>query len=214
MGPEHVHNSKDGIDSIINDETKTALVVNRRLYRAHRQMRQAVLDATKRFEEQQAIRAREILMAQRDDEGASSDVGHVGAGLVLRHGLKKQVSSEAVGKWLQKIEEEQAELVQKANKRGGRGRSRRKKTISDMSGMLTGLSSDLKNNEPGVAVHGSGKESEPHPLSLKESKSSPIGNTRTSLPKESSVNTVSEEFPPLRTATIPGVFRTTKDPFG
>jgi len=215
--PEHEQNGKDGIDNIINDETKTALVVNRQLYRAHRQMRQAVLDATKRFEEQQANRAREILMAQRDEEGISSDVGHVGAGLVLRHGLKKQVSSEAVGKWLQKIEEEQAELVQKANKRGGRGKSRRKKTISDMSGMLTGLSSDLKKDDlPALCVPsspGNRKEPESHPL-LDRAASSNILVDKESASNASSVDNTSEEFPPLRNATVPGVFRRTKDPFG
>lgn len=210
--PEHEHNGKDGIDSIINDETKTALVVNRQLYRAHRQMRQAVLDATKRFEEQQAIRAREILMAQTHEEGASSDVGHVGAGLVLRRGLKKQVSSEAVGKWLQKIEEEQAELVQKANKRGGRGRSRRKKTISDMSGMLTGLSSDLKQVDMITASIPSSL-GEGEKLESRAASSSALAEEEniSKLPSEESA---SEDFPPLRNATVPGVFRSTKDPFG
>jgi len=204
--PEHDHN-QDAIGNLIKDETKTALVVNRQLYRAHRQMRQAVLDATKRFEEQQAIRAREILMAQRDTEGTVSDVTHVGAGLVLRHGLKKQVSSEAVGNWLKKIEEEQAELVQKANKRGGRGKSRRKKTISDMSGMLTGMCSELKNecssNLGGIDVCETAKNQ------LSSTRMSGMNTT----PDLSDVS-VMDDFPPLRNATVPGVFRRTRDPFG
>mmetsp|Transcript_21975 Transcript_21975/g.36368 ORF Transcript_21975/g.36368 Transcript_21975/m.36368 type:complete len:1054 (-) Transcript_21975:893-4054(-) len=224
MFAENDH-SKEGIDSIIKDETKTPLVVNRQLYRAHRQMRLAVLDATKRFEEQQAIRAREILMAQRDDEGGSEELGPVGAGLVLRHGLRRQVSSEAVGTWLKKTMEEQAVLVQKANRRGGRGRSRRQKTISDMTGMLAGLSSDL--NQATAEIHGGlspeiqGSQSQPFAVvtdpRLSDVALSAVALSTARSESESALDIPLdvdlEDFPPLRNATVPGVFRTTNDPF-
>lgn len=200
MLPEHEHNDEE-IERLVHNESKTALVVNRKLYRAHRQMRLAVLEATKRFEEQQARRAHEILSAQTD-AGGNEEHGPVGAGLVLRRGLKKQVTSEAVRVWLKKTKEEQAALVEKANKRGGRGKSRRQKTNSDMSGMLLCLSSDL--NQSGIGSPGLGSK-----------------NMQTqSFPKKVDENEVTdlsvdlEDFPPIRHATVPGDFRTTKDPFG
>jgi Ca2+-binding EF-hand superfamily protein len=197
MLPEHEHNDKE-IESIVQSGSKTALVVNRKLYRAHRQMRLAVLEATKRFEEQQARRAHEILSAQRDS-GGHEEIGPVGAGLVLRRGLQKQVSSEAVGTWLKKTKEEQAALVEKANKRGGRGKSRRQKTNSDMSGMLLCLSSDLSN------------------INLNASLKSPDEENEKFGTSDTLMNYTVEEsdaFIPLRNATVPGEFRATKDPFG
>lgn len=214
MLPERDH--KEEIDSNVNNETKTALVVNRQLYRAHREMRLAVFDATKRFEEQQARRAHEILSAQRVDDGKNDDFGPVGAGLVLRRGLQKQVSSEAVGSWLKKTKEEQAVLVEKANKRGGRGKSRRKKTNSDMSGMLLCLSSDLSNGGGRVSTvqgpddpnNGGGKSppfAVPVIVEAVESKMVAI---------DSALDLDLEDFAPIRNATVPGEFRSTKDPFG
>jgi calcium-dependent protein kinase len=108
---------------------KSALAVNRQLYRAHRQMRLSVLDACKRFEEQQASRARDTLMKEKVKEA-------IGAGLVMRHGTKFQVTSDAIRTYLDEAQAEQQALVDKANRRGGRGRSARKKTISDMSAMM------------------------------------------------------------------------------
>lgn len=218
--PEHDH-SKESPDSVTKDDTLTPLVANRQLYRAHRQMRQAVIDATKRFDEQQAIRAREILMAQRDDDDEKvNGVGPVGAGLVLRHGLKRQVSSEAVGTWLKKTKEEQAALVQKANRRCGRGRSRRQKTISDMTGMLAGLSSDL--NEQGILTDldvglspgsnsNNGSQSQPFAAAVDLT---PPSLSDSNISVEISTDDALEDFPPLRNATVPGVFIKTKDPFG
>jgi Ca2+-binding EF-hand superfamily protein len=215
--PEHDH--KESLESITKDEALTPLVANRQLYRAHRQMRQAVLDATKRFDEQQAIRAREILMAQRDDDDEKgNDVGPVGAGLVLRHGLKRQVSTEAVGTWLKKTKEEQAALVQKANRRCGRGRSRRQKTISDMTGMLAGISSDL--NEQGmptdldVGRSPGSNGSESQPFAPKDAGLTPPSLSDSKIPVDITTDNALEDFPPLRNATVPGVFIKTKDPFG
>ena len=124
------------LGEVVKDKTKSVLVVNRRLYRAHRQMRIAVLDASKRFEEQQAQHARDVILAQREQDGVASG-GAIHAGLVMRHGHTKQVSSEAIRAMLARDRAEQQSLVEKATRRGGRGRRSRKKTISDMSGMLT-----------------------------------------------------------------------------
>lgn len=121
------HGAKDKMkDDLAN---KTALAVNRHLYRGHRQMRLSFLDACKRFEEQQTSRARDTLMKEQVKEA-------MGAGLVMRHGTKFQVTSEAIRKYLEEAQAEQQVLLDKANRRGGRGRSARKKTISDMSAMM------------------------------------------------------------------------------
>lgn len=88
------------------DETKSPLSVNKQIYRAHREMRQAVMDASKRFEEKRARRA-------------------TGAGLVMRRGTSgKQEKRERI----------ERELVQTARKRAGRPRKYR--TASDLTGMV------------------------------------------------------------------------------
>lgn len=132
--PETGHNPS--LECVVKDSKKSALMVNRQLYRAHRQMRLAVLEASKRFEEQQAKHARDVILAQRNATDEDTTGGMIQAGLVMRHGHKKQVSSEAIRKLLQDNQLQQQVLVEKANRRGGRGRRSRKKTISDMSGML------------------------------------------------------------------------------
>ena len=202
--PEHSHDAN--IEKLIHDDTRTPLVVNRKLYRAHRQMRIAVIEATKRFEEEQTRRARDML---EKEEGYASHT--VGAGLVMRHGLKKQVSSQAVHDWLKKSEEEQAKQLDLATKRGGRGTSRRKKTISDMTGMLSDLNFDL-NAEPTNSYELTEAGHDRLPLDqLIE---------RQILPQltesDSALNTGVldiDDFPPIREATVPGVFRRTQDPF-
>jgi len=131
------------LDEVVKDKTKSALVVNRRLYRAHRQMRMAVLEASKRFEEQQAEHARDVILAQREESEKQNPHAVIHAGLVMRHGHSKQVSSEAIRAMLDKDRAEQQSLVEKATRRGGRGRRSRKKTISDMSGMMSMGSEDF-----------------------------------------------------------------------
>ena len=127
--PEHTHTDSD-IDRVIADKAKTPLVVNRKLYRAHREFRHAVTEACKRFEDEQMRRAKETLRAQ---ENATTK--HA-AGLVMRHG--QALSEQSIKNFLKKTMEEQQKQVDQANRRGGRGRRSRKKTISDMSGMLAG----------------------------------------------------------------------------
>lgn len=121
-------------NDMVDELNKSALVVNRNLYRAHRQMRISVMEACRRFEEQETRRARDTLIAQKAKEDGMMGLGQ--AGLVMRHGTKVHVTSEAIRSYLDESRAEQQQLVEKANKRGGRGRSNRKKTISDMSAMM------------------------------------------------------------------------------
>ena len=121
----------------INEElpNKSALSANRQLYRAHRQMRISVLEASRQFEEMKATRARDTLMKEQVKEA-------MGAGLVMRHGTKLQVTSEAIRKYLDEATAEQNLLLETANRRGGRGRASRKKTISDMSAFVPSMGQD------------------------------------------------------------------------
>eukprot|EP01083_Nonionella_stella_P210253 761350_1 len=132
--PEHDHDDKK-FDDLIRDDSKTNLVVNRNLYRAHRLMRVSVLEASKRFEEKQVCR---VLQEHNNKQELSSNQssGLIGAGLVMRHGHREQLSSDAVRKILQQRQKKQRKLLEKANKQAGRGRRRRIKTVSDMSGLL------------------------------------------------------------------------------
>lgn len=188
----HLHNSQD-FDELAKDKTKSALVVNRTLYRAHRQMRLAVLEASKRFEEQQTQHAKEVLLARQQKE-----VGAVTAGLVMRHGEKKQVTSEAIRKLLSENKAQQQQLVALATKKGGRGRRSRKKTISDMSAMLSSIGQD---EMTAIATEAQAQTSSPSPPPLIASQSTPVA-------KPEQVET------PARAATVPGEFRSTTDPFG
>lgn len=224
--PEHSHTQSE-IEALVRDESKSALVVNRKLYRAHRQMRLAVLEASKRFEEQQAEHAKEVLMAQREEEeGGSTEEGGSAelnkpfhAGLVMKHGHKKQVSSEAIKKMLQDNQEEQQALVEKATRRGGRGRRTRKKTISDMSGMLATSKGQDEMNQIAVDAASPGAESSSEVLTSLSNGDRVIGKgwakNRASITE--GIPTVPEEDlvnPDMRAPTVPGEFRRTSDPFG
>ena len=99
------------IQDVMSDESQTPLKIHRNLYRAHREMRLAVLEASKRFEEEQAKRQKALPM-QRDSTGNFvSD---------------KKVMSDRQMK------------LDAASQRGGRAdrTSRRKKTVSDVSGLF------------------------------------------------------------------------------
>jgi len=212
MLPEHSH-QKD-IEAFVRDESKSALVVNRKLYRAHRQMRLAVLEASKRFEEQQAQHAKDVLMAQNEDTNPTRDGGSYHAGLVMKHGRKEHVTSEAIKKMLQDDQKEQEKLVEKSMKRGGRGRRTRKKTISDMSGMLSMGQDDLTK----IAVEAATPLGD-NPAELAASKGSLTGTSDHSInfPKATGLpETVPEDddgHHEMREATVPGQFKKTTDPF-
>jgi Ca2+-binding EF-hand superfamily protein len=197
--PEHEQErSKKEIDQIIKDDSRTNLVVNRALYRAHRQMRLSVLEASKRFEEEQTRRATEMLIKQGEDDGKET-VAPVGAGLVMRHGLREKVTSEAVKKWLYQNEKKQEALVEKANKRGGRGKRTRKKTISDMSGLLSSMKEDSNEKLQGTLA-----ESVPPA-------GSPGKHSESEGDLDFSVDVT--QGGPIRKATVPGQFRKVQDPF-
>jgi hypothetical protein len=208
MLPETDHEHALRIENTVKDESKSALVVNRKLYRAHRQMRMAVLDASKRFEEQQAAHAKEVILAQRveqeEAEGKTEPaMGMIQAGLVMRHGHKGQVSSEAIRTMLKENRVQQQALVEKATRRGGRGRRSRKKTISDMSAMMNSMGQDEMTSIAASAAM--------EPPVLEEAK------TLSAKHLLGSANDSEVDLPDIegdiRGATVPGEFRRTRDPF-
>jgi hypothetical protein len=179
MIPEHA-TCLSHVDSVVHDKTKSPLVINRTLYRAHREFRHTLTEACKRFEDEQMRRAKESLRAQ-ESAGAKYT-----AGLVMRHG--QALSDESIKTFLAETIEQQQKKVDQANRRGGRGRHSRKKTTSDMSGMLI----------------------EPTPLVMPE-----MGD-RKKLAKQEALDPIEEDDNNnvLRHPTILGEFRTTSwDPF-
>ncbi len=217
-------------DPKVNQElakNQSALAVSRHLYRAHRQMRLAVLEASRRFEEEQARRARDALMAQKTKEAGLMGLGQ--AGLVMRHGHRVQVTTDAIRRYLEDYKAEQQELVDKATRRGGRGRSKRKKTISDMSAMMN---PSLGQDELAVIVAKSANTPEAAKIILNASfndlgavpdlKSTTIPELPPAI-MNSNEDVEAESFAPgpsiervdqiVRKATVPGQFHQTKDPF-
>jgi len=187
--PEHSH-GESYFDKVIKDETKTALVVNRKLYRAHRQMRLAVMEASKRFEEQQIARTKKMLEMRGGQP--------CGAGLTMRHGHAPEMSIEQIREVIKKQQKQRQVAVDKANKRGGRGRRTRKKTVSDMAGMLGSVPSE------GIVMDAS-------PSDMDDQFNN---NDASNIVGVSSVpSNVTQPVEPLRRPTTPGVFRKTVDPF-
>jgi hypothetical protein len=223
---DHVHPINPDLGETLSDESKTALVVNRKLYRAHRQMRLAVLEASKRFEEQQAEHAKELILAAREED--DRQLGMIQAGLVMRHGHKKQVSSQAIRSLLDSNRLQQQALVEKANKRGGRGRRSRKKTFSDMSGMLASMGSEdltstIARASAEEALNGTNNEMSRMYGDITQAtvtEDEPFNQiTVPELPASSEITShdvpeLTEHDGHLRAATVPGEFRKTSDPFG
>lgn len=206
--PEAHHHATavpSSLDVVVKDETKTPLVVNRQLYRAHRQLRLSVLEASKRFEEQQAAHARDILIAQHEAEGKTNDSNNkvIHAGLVMRHGEKKHISSEAIRSLLRENQRQQQALVEKFSKRGGRGKRIRKKTVSDMAGMLSSMGQDDMGS---LATRAMASEELTEPPALQASV------TASDIPM-SHLQPSDEVEGQIRHATVPGEFRKTYDPF-
>jgi hypothetical protein len=207
MLPETDHEHALRVGNGVKDDSKSAsaLVVNRKLYRAHRQMRMAVLDASKRFEEQQAEHAKEVILAQREEAEGKDEpgMGMIQAGLVMRHGHKGQVSSEAIRTMLKENRVQQQALVEKATRRGGRGRRSRKKTISDMSAMMNSMGQDEMLS---IAVSAA-----LDPPVLAEAKTL---SSKHLLDAANGPDLVVPDIEgDLRGATVPGEFRKTRDPF-
>jgi Ca2+-binding EF-hand superfamily protein len=181
----------------IGDKNKTPLVVNRELYRAHRQMRLAVLEASKRLEEEQQRRAREEMRKERARKGAG------GAGLIMRHG--GELSADAIKQFVVQRQKEEQQKIDKAVSKSGR-RHNRNKTASDIRGMFGGSGSDLNNqntlpsNRQTAFVRGG----------IPDFANPPLSSPTPPKPK------VTGDLPELPTieATKPGQFRKTNyDPF-
>jgi hypothetical protein len=102
-------------------------------------------------------------------------------------------------------------LVEKANRRGGRGRRSRKKTASDMSGMLVSMGQD----ELGSVVSEASKFSNDTSASPDQHKTTTLAAT---MPEDDELNVgpdiaSPDEVGTVRQATVPGQFRKTSDPF-
>ena len=111
-------------------QNKPALQQDRHHYRAHKQMRLSVLDASKRFEEQQTRHARDVLLAQEELREMTKGP----AGLIMRRVENKTVSTEQIKKMLDQNQKYRVSVVEVANRRSGRGILT--ETISDIGGML------------------------------------------------------------------------------
>jgi Ca2+-binding EF-hand superfamily protein len=110
---------------IMLDETKSPLIANRSMYRAHREMRIAVLEASKRFEELEAEReqARQVALAKKPPKELVSPTPSL---------TMKRTSRAYVPRARQESDQK---ALDDASHRGGRHRRGRRKTMSDISGM-------------------------------------------------------------------------------
>eukprot|EP00529_Nitzschia_sp_RCC80_P008670 CAMPEP_0113505414 /NCGR_PEP_ID=MMETSP0014_2-20120614/35301_1 /TAXON_ID=2857 /ORGANISM="Nitzschia sp." /LENGTH=1148 /DNA_ID=CAMNT_0000400719 /DNA_START=66 /DNA_END=3512 /DNA_ORIENTATION=- /assembly_acc=CAM_ASM_000159 len=207
----------------LEDKNYSALQVNRKLYRAHRQMRLGVMDACKRFEEQQARHARDVLLAQKAENGSAKGGA---AGLVMRRVENKTVTSKEVKQLLDQNRKEQQDLMEKANRRGGRGRRTRKKTISDMSGMMGSLSAEemagisIQASTPGIGARnftGTGGRKQRKRTSAVVSPEVPTVIETRPLQDEEDIpggSTTPDSTDIFRLPTVPGNFMKVKnDPF-
>ena len=136
---ETQHEHEMNLKKVLNDDTKSPLVVNRCLYRAHRSLRLAVVEASKRFEEVHQERMKAMTKEQEKPRAKSSSIGRARASLVLRHGLCEEEDSEVLQRFLNKIKEskkEQEVRIAKAQRLSGRGRRNRTKVVSDIGAMM------------------------------------------------------------------------------
>lgn len=120
----------------LKDEEATPLVVNRMLYRAHRQSRLAVLEATRRFEEEQMKRtAKKLNQALNRDTGKNVSSNNLyRAGLIMRHSQNAAASSDSVRSMVQQAQDEMHRKIDVAKRRSGR-RHDRKKSVSNLAEM-------------------------------------------------------------------------------
>jgi hypothetical protein len=190
------------VSAITNPSKKTPLVVNRELYRAHRLMRLAVLEASKRFEEKQIVReGLDMTSSERqehEEQSRSKEAAHpkadredMAAGLVMRRGtIERQNSTgaERVRELLRQREAERQAQLAAATKKSGRSaggagrRSRRQKTVSDMSALMAGMSPppstpsnpSSSNDHAGISNSGSGEGSHRAVPTLSQSTSSDL----------------------------------------
>mmetsp|Transcript_11369 Transcript_11369/g.14975 ORF Transcript_11369/g.14975 Transcript_11369/m.14975 type:complete len:109 (+) Transcript_11369:1-327(+) len=91
-------------------ENKSPLIVNRALYRRHREMRLGVLEASKQFDNARKFR-------QQKEK----------AGLVMKRGAKPPIEIQ---------DQHNRAMFEAAARRCGRAKRERNRTVSDVSGML------------------------------------------------------------------------------
>jgi len=197
-GPTNIDGSYTSRGDDIDTDNKTPLAVNRELARAHRNMRIAVLEASKRLEKEQERRAREEMRKEQARSNAA-------AGLIMRHG--GELCADAIQQFVLQQQKEEQKKVQEATKRSGR-RHQRNRTSSDIRGMFGGPGSEANN----LTLP---KETPPSISSGIPNFTSP--STKGTLSPDSFkelMQTELPELPKVRTATKPGQFRkTTYDPF-
>eukprot|EP00588_Corethron_pennatum_P002993 CAMPEP_0194295646 /NCGR_PEP_ID=MMETSP0169-20130528/54014_1 /TAXON_ID=218684 /ORGANISM="Corethron pennatum, Strain L29A3" /LENGTH=975 /DNA_ID=CAMNT_0039044867 /DNA_START=230 /DNA_END=3157 /DNA_ORIENTATION=- len=129
------------------EEDKSILVANREMYRTHRMMRLAVIEASKQFEDSQKRRTMQAIAKE-------SNIPFT-AGLVMRRGFDANTSSESVRTEMMKQDLNRRQVVDRATRKGGR--SRRKKTVSDMSAMMGPIMAQQENlRGSGLATIGAG----------------------------------------------------------
>eukprot|EP00565_Helicotheca_tamesis_P000920 CAMPEP_0185741086 /NCGR_PEP_ID=MMETSP1171-20130828/38770_1 /TAXON_ID=374046 /ORGANISM="Helicotheca tamensis, Strain CCMP826" /LENGTH=255 /DNA_ID=CAMNT_0028413029 /DNA_START=21 /DNA_END=788 /DNA_ORIENTATION=+ len=175
------------------------------------------MEASKRFEEEQTRRTLESLKAQKEAEGGRKIQT---AGLVMRHGFQKEISRESLRKLMEEKQEEQRQAVEKATRRGGRGR--RKKTVSDMAGMLASPPPDSLIMDPDTLnKSATGLNFAPPAPVRKQARAEkdsavtrPIPTKAPTPPPVATDPKAEHRHPQLREPTTPGVFRKTFDPFG
>jgi hypothetical protein len=132
----HAGREAADVHDVIADNTMSPLVVNRAVYRAHREMRLAILEASKRFEEDRARRAHARFIALEATK--RSLTSSRGASLVMRRGSVPDWNVVRKDTHVKSNSSHQ-DLLDNASERGGRpGRTQRKKTVSDMTGLLSG----------------------------------------------------------------------------
>lgn len=176
--------------ALSKEDSKPKLALNRELYRHHRQMRLAVLEASKRFEDQYLYHEMERLKA----ENAAGKKAPA-AGLTMRHGLR-ELSTEAIQLVMLQQQKKQQQQVETATRRGGRGRRSRKKTVSDMSAMLASVPPVEMVMDPAP------------PFATANSESDKVSGGLS----QSGIQSDSKQLYHLK-PTTPGVFRKTIDPF-
>lgn len=162
-------------------------------------MRLAVVEASKRFEDEQMNRTKAELQAKSEKEPGSRGFG---AGLVMRRGLRKEVSSESIRTLMKQREKQHETVVRNAARKAGRGR--RKKTVSDMSGMMSAIPpEELKAHtvpESGIPL------AIPKMDKARSARSNSISTGV--VDTELLLHDINKPEP-----TVPGVFRKTSDPF-
>jgi hypothetical protein len=157
------------------------------------QMRVSVLEASKNFEQQQAEHAKEVLMAQQNNDVVDEPF------LVMKHGHKKHVSSELIKNTLRVNQAEQVVLIKKAMRQADRGTiTSGQRTKSDMG--VHGISFSILGEDVATYKGAFAVNDDHH----RKSKSEPFVPEKEVMVKLR-----------MREPTVPGDFRTTtNDPFG